>query len=225
MPNNTSNGISSKSPTEDVFSSLPDLPAISPAPSFKSIDMSVSSQYLTHSLASIYWSYPSLAAQSKGPSLATSTASFRTALEQIEDDEENTDDSEEDDDVSFSSIATSKRDLNAPVDTCDTENTCQIMTTERKSDIPLTTGRTQKDDDVWVKRPGFRNFSPSTQIHQPLEAQTTENAQKCAKSNGTPLGIKRFKNKSLIVGDSEKTKRADKQATDKSTKDVLNSSF
>ena len=54
--------------------------------------MSVSSQYLTHSLASIYWSYPSLAAQSNGPSLATSTASFRTALEQIEDDERDTDD-------------------------------------------------------------------------------------------------------------------------------------
>ena len=187
--------------------------------------MSVSSQYLTHSLASIYWSYPSLAAQSNGPSLATSTASFRTALEQIEDDERDTDDNEEDDDVSFSSIATSKRDLNAPVDTCDTENTFQIMTSKHKSDIPLTTGRVQEDDDVWIKRPEFRDFSPSTQIRQPLEAQPMENAQKYVKSNGTPLGIKRFKNKSLIVGDHEKSKRADKQATDKSTKDVLNSSF
>ena len=169
--------------------------------------MSVSSHYLTHSLASIYWSYPSLAAQSNGPSLATSTASFRTALEQIEDDERSTDDNEEDDDVSFSSIATSKRDLNAPVDICDTENT-----SKHKSDIPLTTGRVQEDDDVWVKRPEFRHFSQSTQIQirQPLEVQPTENAHKYAKSNGTPLGIKRFKNKSLIVGDHEKLKRADK---------------
>ena len=181
--------------------------------------MSGSSQYLTHSLASIYWSYPSLATQSNGPSRATSTASFRTALEQIEDDEETINDNDEDDDVSFSSIATSKRDLNARVSTtCDTENTFQIVTSKSKSDIPLE-GHAQKEEDVWVKRPGFR------QICQPLEAQSTNNARKYAKPNGTPLGIKRFKNKSLIFGNEEKARRADKQATNKSTKDVLNSSF
>ena len=203
-----------------MFSSLPELPAISPAPSFKSIDMNgCSSQYLTHSFASIYWSYPSLAAQSNGPSRATSTASFRTALEQIEDDEENTDDNE-DDDVSFSSIATSKRDLNAPLGkrACDTKNTFQIVTSKPKTDIP-SEGRSWKKDDVWVKRPEFRP------ICQPLEAQPTKTAQKYAKPNGTPLGIKRFKDKSLIVGYEEKAKRVDKQNADKSSKDALNSSF
>ena len=192
---------------------------MSPAPSFKSIDISGSSQYLTHSLASIYWSYPSLATQSNGPSLATSTASFRTALEQIEDDEENLNDNDEDDDVSFSSIATSKRDLNAPVTTtCDTENTFQIVTNKSKSDIPLAE-RAQKKDDVWVKRPGFK------QICQPFEAQPMNNAHRYAKPNGTPLGIKRFKNKSFTVRNEEKANGADKQFTNKSTKDVLNSSF
>ena len=151
--------------------------------------------------------------------MATSTASFRTALEQIEDIEENINDNDEDDDVSFSSIATSKRDLNAPVaTTCDTENTFQTVTNKSESEIPLA-GHAQKEDDVWVKRPGFR------QMCQPLETQPTNNTQKFTKPNGTPLGIKRFKNKSFIVGNEEKAKRADKQSTNKSTKDVLNGSF
>ena len=225
----------SKTATEDVFSGIPDLQAISPAPSFKSIDIFGSSPYLNNSIASMYWSYPSLASRSYGPSLATSTASFKTALEQIGDADEDVD---KDDNLSFSSIPTSKRDLNSSTGT-----NCDINSTESNgrpmagnipdNSTPLnpTTRRTIKEEPVWVKKPELRKLTQiknSAQIASILEpGRPAQYAVKEMKQNGTPIGIKRFKNgpKSVIIGD-DRVKRANKNvANDNSTKDTLNNSF
>ena len=217
------NDTSTKTPSEDVFSSIPDLQAISPATSFKSLDMTASSVYLNNSFASMYWSYPSLAGRSLGPSLATSTASFKTALEQIDDDD---DDDENDYDLSFSSIPTGKRDLNALTD-CnydvkDTKSKNKETVVERQQRISVllhSMGTRTKDEPVWVQKPEFKNLTPNKNSAQILSSQSVP---KETKSNGTPIGIKRFQkgHKSVITGD-DKAKRTSKVVvSDKSTKDT-----
>lgn len=147
----------------------------------------------------MYWSYPSLAQGSTGPSQATSTASFKTALEHLDVDaelEQISDESDDDDDdVSFASIPTSKQDLNEVAEVVDSD----AETKEVKNE------KTEEPEESPGEINDARPTEPQLETPDKKNAGLVAFPQKRDKSpDAKPLGIKRFEQMYAKVAKDEK---------------------
>ena len=168
-----------------------------------------------------------MATHSNGPSLATSLASFKTALEQIDDDTS---------ELSFSSILTSRQVSNSPIgcilkkDVVPATNESEVQDAENNIQLLNSKGSGHKQDDILIKRPEAGQAAASKNSSKQFSTAVTNtpvaNTEKHTKQKSTPLGISRYKNgsKSVMTVD-DRSKRTGTNVIDKRTKASLNSSF